>query len=735
MDVDVYIESEQGPPRQERLTLNGQVTIGRHSQCGLYLEGDRVSRTHAVLELRTEGFWIEDRSSNGTIVGDRLLRREAAEALYGTPVIIGTYTIYLKPAGVTASPPPPRPPPRHPPQPGQFAETSTVLPLAPGVAAAMKGRSAAVINADGDAHVGESTRLELPPENSYPSPRALKPPPLPPERGLRPPSPPQARVHDAGMVRPSAPPPVPAEKVILSAGIGSTPPEPQPFAQPPQPFAQPPQLFAQPPQPPQPPFAPKAVPQPFASTAPPPLPPPPAPMAAPAPQPLPPLPPSPMAMPMPVPEQAQVTPAARAQLDEQASMRREIHAKLLENLDLAKLDAAKLDDPSMRPRVLVALRRIVAQLASRIDPSIDRDELVGELADEALGLGPLERFLSDPTISEVMVVDPQTIYVEQGGKIINTGARFTDDERVRAVIERIVTPLGRRIDESSPLVDARLKDGSRVNAVIKPLALRGSCITIRKFAKVPLTMDKLVGFGALTQRMARFLERSVIAKKNVIISGGTGSGKTTLLNVLSSVIPTDERIVTIEDAAELQLGQPHVVGLESRPPNMEGRGEYTIRDLVRNALRMRPDRIVVGECRGGEALDMLQAMNTGHDGSLTTTHANSPIEAIGRIETLALMGGLDLPSRAIREQIAGSIHLVVQQTRYSDGSRRVAEIAEVSGIEDDGSIGIRTIFQFVRTGTGPGGKVLGEHRATGYLPSFLESFIVAGLIRPGEPYL
>ncbi|HSN97774.1 MAG TPA: CpaF family protein, partial [Candidatus Nanopelagicales bacterium] len=428
-------------------------------------------------------------------------------------------------------------------------------------------------------------------------------------------------------------------------------------------------------------------------------------------------------------------PLAGRPMDEYAALRREIHAKLLENLDLAKLDAAKLDDPSMRPRVLVALRRIVMQMASRLDPATDRDALVGELADEALGLGPLERFLSDPTISEIMVVDPQTIYVEQGGKIVHTGARFTDDERVRAVIERIVTPLGRRIDESSPLVDARLKDGSRVNAVIRPLALRGSCITIRRFAKVPLTMDKLVGFGALTQRMARFLERSVIAKKNIIISGGTGSGKTTLLNVLSSAIPTDERIVTIEDAAELQLGQPHVVGLESRPPNMEGRGEYTIRDLVKNALRMRPDRIVVGECRGGEALDMLQAMNTGHDGSLTTTHANSPVEAVARIETLSLMGGLDLPSRAIREQIAASIHLVVQQTRLADGSRKVSEISEVSGIEDDGSIALRSIFKFVRTGTGPGGKVVGEHRATGYLPSFLDSFIVSGLVRPGEPYL
>ena len=335
-----------------------------------------------------------------------------------------------------------------------------------------------------------------------------------------------------------------------------------------------------------------------------------------------------------------------------------------------------------------------------------------------------------------MVVDANNIYIEKGGKLVHTDARFTDDERVRAVIERIVTPLGRRIDESAPIVDARLKDGSRVNAVIRPIALRGSCITIRKFSKTPLTLDKLIQFNALTPQMGRFLQRCVTAKKNIVISGGTGSGKTTLLNVLSGVIPPDERVVTIEDAAELQLRQPHVVSLETRPANMEGKGEYTIRDLVKNALRMRPDRIVVGECRGGEALDMLQAMNTGHDGSLTTTHANSPREAIKRLETLCLMSGVDLPSRAIRENIASSIHMVVQQSRYADGSRRIAAISEVVGIDDEtGDVELRPIFEYVRTGTGENGKVLGEHRATGYLPSFIDMFILMGLVKKGEPYL
>jgi pilus assembly protein CpaF len=417
------------------------------------------------------------------------------------------------------------------------------------------------------------------------------------------------------------------------------------------------------------------------------------------------------------------------------ALRREIHRLLLEHLDLATVEPSQLDDPSLRPKVLNALRRIVSGFESRLPEGANRDALVGEMVDEALGLGPLEGFLTDPTVNEIMVVDPDTIYIEQKGKLHQSDARFTDDERVRAVIERIVAPLGRRIDESSPIVDARLRDGSRVNAVIRPLALRGSAITIRKFSRSPLTLQKLIGFGAMTEDMGRFLTRAVIAKKNIVIAGGTGSGKTTLLNVLSAAIPSDERIVTIEDAAELQLAQPHVVSLETRPANMEGTGEYTIRDLVKNALRMRPDRIVVGECRGGEALDMLQAMNTGHDGSLTTTHANSPREAIARLETLVLMAGLDLPIRAIRDQIAGSVHLLVQQSRLSDGSRKVTAITEVTGVNDEGEIEIVPLFRFIRTGTDAKGKVVGEFQATGFLPTFLNDFLVMGLVKPGERYL
>ncbi len=420
---------------------------------------------------------------------------------------------------------------------------------------------------------------------------------------------------------------------------------------------------------------------------------------------------------------------------EENAVRVEVHKRLLEHLDLGAVDAASTDDPTLRPKVLAALRSIVSGLGDRVPAGLDRDVLVGSLLDEAIGLGPIERFLSDPNVNEIMVVDPNTIFLEMSGKMVRADARFTNDDRVRATIERIVTPLGRRIDESVPLVDARLADGSRVNAVIKPLALRGAAITIRKFSRKPFTMDRLVELGALTDRMAQFLLRSVTAKKNIVISGGTGSGKTTLLNVLSGAIPEDERIVTIEDAAELQLRQPHVVSLETRPSNMEGKGEYTIRDLVKNALRMRPDRIVVGECRGGEALDMLQAMNTGHDGSLTTTHANSPREAVARLETLVLMAGLELPVRAIREQIAGSIQLIVQQSRLSDGTRRVTAISEVVGISDKGDVELVPIFEYVRTGTGPKGKIIGDYRATGFLPTFLNDFLVMGLVGEDEAYL
>jgi pilus assembly protein CpaF len=413
-------------------------------------------------------------------------------------------------------------------------------------------------------------------------------------------------------------------------------------------------------------------------------------------------------------------------------LRRRIHRLLLDSLDLASLDRAEMSDEAVRPKVLEALERILSSLASEIPPSVDHRRLIDEMVDEALGLGPLQALLDDDEVSEVMVVDPETIYVESKGRIRMTGLRFTDDESCRSAIERIVTPLGRRIDESTPLVDARLGDGSRVNAIIPPLALRGPCITIRKFPSRALDMSDLVSAGSLSAAMARFLERCVRARKNLVISGGTGSGKTTLLNVLSKEIPSEERIVTIEDAAELRLQQPHVVSLEAKPANLEGRGGYTIRDLVKNALRMRPDRIVVGECRAGEAIDMLQAMNTGHEGSMTTAHANSTLEALSRIQTLCMMAGLDLAPSAIREQIAASIHLVVQQARFSDGSRKVTAVTEISGLGERGEFILHDIFEFRRTGIDGDGHVLGEYCSTGYLPSFLDEFITQGLVERGS---
>jgi pilus assembly protein CpaF len=421
--------------------------------------------------------------------------------------------------------------------------------------------------------------------------------------------------------------------------------------------------------------------------------------------------------------------------DVNATIRRAIHRRLLDRLDLVHLDRARMNDHLLRAKVERALVGLVDEARAELPATVDRAALVDELVHEAIGLGPLDALLADPLVTEIMVLDAATIYVERNRRMERTEVAFTDDDAARSVLERIVAPLGRRIDESSPLLDARLADGSRVNAVIRPLALRGTCITIRKFPTRGLTMVDLEAFGSVSPAMARFLHRSVAARKNVLISGGTGSGKTTLLNALSGSIGDEERVVTIEDAAELRLQQPHVVQLESRPANMEKAGEITIRDLVRNAMRMRPDRIIVGECRGGEAIDMLQAMNTGHDGSMTTTHANSPMEALKRIEMLAMMSGLDVPSRALREQIGLSIDLVVQQSRLGDGSRRVTSIAEVTGVGKDGEVNVREIFGYRRTGTGAGGAVEGEFYATGFLPTFLADFVRCGLIGDGEPVL
>ncbi|MBI4935521.1 MAG: CpaF family protein [Actinobacteria bacterium] len=364
----------------------------------------------------------------------------------------------------------------------------------------------------------------------------------------------------------------------------------------------------------------------------------------------------------------------------------------------------------------------------------ERQRLAAEIMSDVVGLGPIERFLADPEVDEVMVNSLHPIYIERNGKIEMTDVRFMSDDHLRRVIERIVGDIGRRIDESSPMVDARLADGSRVNAIIPPLAVDGPALTIRKFAVDPYQVDDLIGFGTLTPELAALLKIVVEVGLNVIVSGGTGTGKTTLLNVLSGFIPSDERIVTIEDAVELQLHQEHVVRLESRPPNMEGRGEVTVRDLVRNALRMRPDRIIVGEVRGPEALDMLQAMNTGHDGSISTIHCNGPRDALARLETLVLMSGVDLPSRAIREQVASAIDLIVHLHRFRDGSRRVTEVTEVVGMEG-GTITTGDIYAFDHSaGFDEHGHTLGRVRPTGVRPHFTDRLIEAGVDLPSDLY-
>lgn len=364
-------------------------------------------------------------------------------------------------------------------------------------------------------------------------------------------------------------------------------------------------------------------------------------------------------------------------------------------------------------------------------PRGERPQVVADIRDEMLGLGPIESLRKDASITEIMVNGPKQIFVERMGKLELTDVKFHDTAHLMNIIERILSPLGRRIDESSPLVDARLQDGSRVNIIIPPLSLVGPCVTIRKFSATPLTVENLISFGTMDEKMATFLRACVKARINILVSGGTGSGKTTTLNVISSFIPEGERIVTIEDAAELRLQQTHVVTLEARPANIEGKGQITIRDLVRNALRMRPDRIIVGEVRSGEALDMLQAMNTGHDGSLTTAHANSPRDALSRLETMVLMSGLELPVRAIREQISSAIDLILQQSRIRDGSRKITYITEVQHMEGN-TITTQDIFRFVQTGFDENGKALGHFACTGLKPGFLDKFALSGIELPED---
>ncbi len=410
---------------------------------------------------------------------------------------------------------------------------------------------------------------------------------------------------------------------------------------------------------------------------------------------------------------------------ETMSLTRSIHEDILEKLNLSEGALKEINKADMRSKLEACLDRTLKERRHEIPSRIPMDLFRQALMDELVGFGPLSPLLRSPKISEIMVNGPNVVFVESGGKLFDSGVRFFNEQHLISIIQRIVEPLGRHVDDASPMVDARLPDGSRVNAIIPPLALHGASVTVRKFADKKLTTDDLIAFGSMTREMAIFLEEAVKARKNILVAGGTGSGKTTLLNVLSQFIPEGERVITVEDSAELKLTHPNLVNLEARPANIEGKGRITIRDLVINTLRMRPDRIIVGECRGAEALDMLQAMNTGHDGSLTTAHANNPRDALTRLENMVMMAGFELPSSAIREQIASALDLIVQQTRMVDGSRKVVKITEITGREGN-QILMQDIFTFEQTGLDEKGRVQGYHTATGNIPQFIDEMRRSG---------
>ena len=425
-----------------------------------------------------------------------------------------------------------------------------------------------------------------------------------------------------------------------------------------------------------------------------------------------------------------MTAAAPASGQSFEDVKRRIHGKLVDKLDLSRVGDLKGD--TLRREIRMVVEHLCDAEEALMNRQ-ERDRLVEEVIDEVLGLGPLELILKDTSVSDILINGPKNIYVEKGGQMQKSDVVFRDNKHLLQIIDRIVSKVGRRVDETSPMVDARLEDGSRVNAIIPPLALDGAAVSIRRFGSNPLRLENLLGFKAFTPEMVMLLEGCIKARLNCIIAGGTGSGKTTLLNTLSSFIGHDDRIVTIEDAAELQLQQDHVVRLETRPPNIEGNGAVTATDLVKNALRMRPERIIIGECRGGETLDMLQAMNTGHDGSLPTIHANTPRDAIARLETLVMMSGFELPVKAIRQQIAGAVDVLIQANRLQGGPRRVTAITEVVGMEQD-TIVLQDIYRYQQKGIGPDGKAYGHFECSGVRPSFMHKLEAAGVRLPSSAF-
>lgn len=673
---------------QRRLDFDKpEVTIGRVQGNDIILPKGNVSKRHSRIVLKDAKFIIVDlKSTNGTYVNGRKITSPLV--IKNTDKIyIGDFILHVEDAagGVPAMAPGPASAPSPLPGPGPAP-----MPMP------MPGPAVGVTPA--------------------PEPPRRPPPPLPKRKPSRPVAPPPVEddgfgADTAGPVR-TAPQPVqrpsggpgmrrPAVRDTLGPELdGMGGPMEAEFQRP------------APPAPPQP-APPIQTPMPAPAPAPPPA------QHAPVPE--------------PIRERPQLRQAPVAQPGDPRRARiielqKEVHDRLLEYLDLRRMDIDQLADEELWEKTENSICDIVEGMDGEgaIPAFVSQDELIKDVLNEALGLGPLEDLLADDSVSEIMVNRSDQIYIERNGAIELTSYGFSSDKAVLGVIERIVAPLGRRIDESSPLVDARLKDGSRVNAIIPPLALKGPTLTIRKFRRESFSGDQLVEMSTLSRGMIEFLQMCVTARKNIVVSGGTGSGKTTTLNIIGNFIPEGERILTIEDAAEIQLKHRHWVQLESRPPNIEGKGEIKIRDLVRNSLRMRPDRIIVGECRGGEAIDMLQAMNTGHDGSLTTAHSNSPRDTLSRLETMVLMSGMDLPIRAIREQVASAIDIVAHQSRFADGSRRVTHITEISGMEGD-VITMQDIFVFKQEGFDEQGRVRGRFVPTGFVPRFYEDLQRRGI--------
>lgn len=693
---NLVITEKGGEPKKVKFDKT-EITIGRVKGNDIILPKGNVSKRHSRILLKDGKFIIVDlRSTNGTYVNGRKITSPLV-LQPSDKVYVGDFILQVEPpagaqpqaaAPQPAKPPPPRRRGAAPPPPGQRGPAPS------------GGRPAAPPSPQPPA-----AEEEPPPMDEGMGPAAVAPAAPPPRRRSRSAPPPRQSRDSQGSPKPPTQPPEqdfePAPRQEQPARQAPEP-RPQPAASPPPAGAEQRQQQGRRAAAPDERRRKKAgSPKPAARRD----------------------------------EEATPIPSGRGQISSSDPRRQKlteiqkiVHDKLIEAMDLRRLDIEELADEELWDKTENTIADIVTDMDSKgeIPSFVDKEQLITDVLNEALGLGPLEEFVDDESVTEIMVNHAEQIYLEREGRLVLSEKVFSSQKAVMGVIERIVAPIGRRIDESSPLVDARLKDGSRVNAIIPPLALKGPALTIRKFNKEMLGPKELIGYGTITNGMVHFLKMCVEARKNMVISGGTGSGKTTTLNIVSNFIPEGERVITVEDAAELQMHHDHWIQLESRPPNIEGKGEIAIRDLVKNTLRMRPDRIIVGECRSGEALDMLQAMNTGHDGSLTTAHANSPRDVLARLETMVLMSGMELPIKAIREQIAAAIDIIVQQTRFSDGTRKITNITEVTGMEGD-VLTLQDIFVFRQEGFDENDKVAGRFVATGFIPRFYEDLQRRGI--------